>query len=712
VRRAGLLLAASLSSLAIFSATASGASYPVYICGSWSNNPGPFVPTASSGMSTWLSYCGTDPIAGFNLGAGGVSVPINGSAGWNATAPAGLTITHIYTVHDLSTDVGDGLGWWGEFYWNGGPGPAGGSAQITDSFKTYGCCQASFNAKTVGWVVVCRFASCSSYMYLEVGGVALQVNEDQGPWLVAPSGLWQAQGWIRDRWQLAFSGDSPSGICALYASINGQPVTLGPGAVVGRNSGTWHQCAGASAGPTLQTGDYGQGAMPLTIEGCDAAGACTGGFYTTTIYVDNSHPWVSLASPGDAPVTAGTQYVTATAGGSPSGIAEIDCSVDGAPDERYPEGGAQQPSVQVPVSGLGEHAVQCSAANTAVAQDGSHGWSVVPASTTLKIGEPTLSAISFSKIVDKLRCSRVRKRVRIPAHWVTVRRHHKLVRVHRRARTKVVKVMRCHPRTVQRRVTVWVTVVRHGKRVRVKRKKVVRVVLLPRVVYKAKHRVRHGHGAIVRGWLATATGVPLGGQVVRVLTAADNNEGRFSQAAVVTTAADGGWGAWLPAGPSRLVEAVYDGAATTEASVSGQVRLIVPAEVKLLRVWPRRVPWGATVHLTGELVGGYLPPGGALVRLRLGYGSTYNTYGVQEHVGGNGRFSTIATFGPGDPRIHRTYWFQIASLPMGNYPYAPAASRRVTVIVGGHPASRRPRRHHHRIKEAGHHRAASHRWRR
>ena len=80
---------------------------------------------------------------------------------------------------------------------------------------------------------------------------------------------------------------------------------------------------------------------------------------------------------------------------------------------------------------------------------------------------------------------------------------------------------------------------------------------------------------------------------------------------------------------------------------------------------PARVPWGGTVHLVGQLLGGYLPPGGALVRLRIGYGSTYETYGVQEHVSGNGRFSTVATFGPGDPSILRTYWFQIASLRWG-----------------------------------------------
>ena len=116
---------------------------------------------------------------------------------------------------------------------------------------------------------------------------------------------------------------------------------------------------------------------------------------------------------------------------------------------------------------------------------------------------------------------------------------------------------------------------------------------------------------------------------------------------------------------------------------------IVPAKIRLVRVWPARVPWGGTVHLVGQLLGGYLPPGGALVRLRIGYGSTYETYGVEEHVSGNGRFSTVASFGPGDPSILRTYWFQIASLPMGNYPYAPAASQRVPVIVGGLPRQRR-----------------------
>jgi hypothetical protein len=693
VRRVALFLAVSLGSLGIFAATALGARYNLYICGNWGTNQGPLVPSPSvSGQMLAGAFgCGSAG-ADLELEAAPLGpLPSGISASWTTTAPADITITHIYTVDDWSSNVGDNHGWWGEFFWNGGPGPAGRSNQIRDNFRTYGCCQAAFNDKTVGWFISCAASSCSDTAQLNVGGLDLTVDEDRGPWLTAPYGLWQASGWVRDRYQLVFYGDSPSGVCSLSAAINGQPVTLGPGSAVGRNTSTWHQCAGAGASPTIQTADYGQGPMPLTIQGCDAAGVCTGTFYSKTIYVDNSHPWVTLSSPGDVVDTGATQYVTVNAGGSPSGIAEIDCRVDGGPWQRIPEGGAQQPSAQVAVSGLGIHSIQCGADNTAVARDGSHGWSA-QASSTLKIGEPTISAISFAKIINGLRCHRVRKRVRVPAHWVTIRRHHKLVRVRRRAHTRVVRVTRCHLRIVKRRITVWVTINRHGKKVRVKRRKVIRVAVPPRIVSRTTKRVSHGHGETIGGWLGTAGGVALGGQTVRVLTAPDNGLGQFALATVATTTATGVWTAALPAGPSRLIEAVYDGGPTTESSISTQARLIVPAEVKLLNVWPRRIPWGATVHLTGQLVGGYLPPGGALVRLRLGYRSTYTTYGVQEHVSGDGRFSTVATFGPGAASIHRTYWFQIASLPMANYPFAPAASRRLTVVVGGHPKIRHRRR--------------------
>ncbi len=54
-------------------------------------------------------------------------------------------------------------------------------------------------------------ASCTQPADLNVGGVALAVTEEQGPWLVSPSGLWQAKGYVRGAWTVPFAGDSPSG---------------------------------------------------------------------------------------------------------------------------------------------------------------------------------------------------------------------------------------------------------------------------------------------------------------------------------------------------------------------------------------------------------------------------------------------------------------------------------------------------------------------
>lgn len=234
--------------------------------------------------------------------------------------------------------------------------------------------------------------------------------------------------------------------------------------------------------------------------------------------------------------------------------------------------------------------------------------------------------------------------------------------------------------------------VRHGKPVRVKRHETIRVVEFPHVVYHSTKRVSHGKPTTVNGWLGLPEGTALAGQVVQVLTAPDNGLGQFSGAAVAVTGAGGTWSARLPAGPSRLVEAHYGGAPTLEPSQSSQVHVVVPAEVKLITVTPRNVAWGGTVRIVGRLEGGYLPPGGALVRLRIGAGSAYTTFGVQEHVGGDGRFSTTYTFGAGQPSVYELFWMQVASLPMGNYPYAPANSRKLTVLVGGHPAPPRARR--------------------
>lgn len=670
-----IVISAAVLAFAAFRApagAAAGGYETVTTCGA-----GIFNPYAMSGMSN-LMFCppGTNIPPGMSIMTGDFKVPAGTRASWRADAPPGLMIVAVVIPHNqmYSLHLNDGSGWGGGFYWQGG------SAQSYNSTFGFGT---FFYSHYFGFQLICGWSVCDPPDHsaqITVQSINLDAQETQGPWIGSPDGLWQAQGWVRGAWPLHFYGDSPSGLCSLSATLNGQPVA-GATSVSAQVTNAWHQCAAPGVAPTVSTWTYGQGPIPLTLDTTDAAGLSVS--YDKTVYVDNSTPAVSLSGATDVAYTGSPAYVTATGGGSPSGIAGVSCSVDGAPAQWY--AGA---SAQVPVSGIGEHSVQCASENNATDAAGNHGWSGWQ-SWALKIGVPTVSGIAFQRIVDSMRCQLVREPVRVPARWITIRRHHRVKRVRKRAHTKIVKVMHCRPRTAWRRVTVWVTVRRHGRLMRVKRTRRLRIVLPPHAVMSTRRWVRFGAGTSVSGWLGTSTGTALGGQTVRILTAPDNGLGQFAQAAVAVTEENGSWTAQLPAGPSRLVEAVYDGSPTTQPSVSGQVRLIVPAKVRLVAIEPRRLAWGGTIHIAGQLLGGYLPPGGALVRLRIGFGSSYTTYGVQEHVTGSGRFTTTYTFGLGDPDVRRSYWFQIASLPMGDYPYAPAASRRITVTVGGNARSSR-----------------------
>jgi hypothetical protein len=654
----------------------------VQVCGSYANNV--FTSSTVPGIAA-TGRCPTPSYNGGGFGLFNTGTTARGQTGrWQTTTPAGLELVGATARQLASNGINDNQDYGGGFYWAGG-----GTGTNDQSPNNLGMVFSS-PSSYFGMQLVCGRGTCTAPAQLTVGAFSLYVRETSGPTLVAPTGLWQASGWVRGVWPFFAWGNSPSGLCSLSASLNGHLINTTTSA---QDVSTWHQCAAPPVSQSVDTSRYGQGALPLTLSTSDAAGVPAS--VTKTVYADNSTPAISLSGPVDAASTAGTQYVTATAGGSPSGIADVVCSVDGGPAQSYSGG-----SAQVPVNGIGTHTVSCYAQDNAVDPSGAHGQSST-ATTSLKIGQPTMVGIAFDKLVG-LRCHAARVRAEVPGHWITVRRHGKRVKVKTRAHTRVERLMRCHPRTVRRRTVVFVRQRRHGHLVKVKRIKIVRVVVPPRVIARTSRAVGFGRGTTVNGYLGTVAGIAIGGHAVRILTAPDNGGGQFTQAAVVTTAANGTWTATLPPGPSRIVEAVYGGGPTTEGASSGQVRVIVPAKVKLLSVSPR-VAWGGTVRITGQLFGGYIPPGGALVRLRIGQGSSYQTYGVQEHVTGNGRFTTTYTFGAGYAGIYKSYWFQIATLPMGNYPYAPAASGRRSVLVGGHPrppaAHRRHRKHkRHRAK--------------
>lgn len=674
----------------------------IHVCGSWTpatSSGGGTVGVATSRSTPGINTPAQCPVGQVGNGLDVIALgktTAGKRSSWQINAPAGFSIVGAHTVGNqgmVTYGVNQNMGWGGGFYWQGG------GAQVTPSEGNYS--SPAINSPYFGWQVVCGWSTCDgSTKPGEIGVFEIEIEgaETSGPGVsVAPGSLGAASSWVRGTWPIAFSADGPSGACQLAASLGGASVSQPLNEP--QSQTTWHQCSAGSFSQSFNTAAVPSGAgVPLVMWARDAAydyqaGAYLSSSVTKSANIDNDPVSINLSGPTDAPSTAGTQYVTATAAAGPSGVQGISCSVDSGPNQSF--SGA---SAQVPVTGIGSHSIRCAADNNATDASGNHGWSNW-ATWTLSIRQPTVSGIGFSRLVDRMLCHRARQRVKVPARWVTVHRHHRKVRVKRRAHTKLVTVTRCHPRIAHRKIYVWVTVKRKGKLVRVRHAKRVRVAVLPHVVTNTSKRVPHGKSTTVNGWLGMPGGTAIAGQTVRVLTAPDNGLGQFSPAAVATTGADGSWSARLSAGPSRLVEAVYDGAPTLEPSASSQVRVVVPAMVKLISVWPPRVAWSGTVRIVGQLVGGYLPPGGALVRMRLGQGAGYTTYGVQEHVTGNGRFETTYTFGAGLPSVHRKFWFQIASLPMGgDYPWAPADSGRATVVVGGHPVepSTPPKRRHHK----------------
>ena len=679
----------------------------IHLCGSYTPGSGSTGGTlgvatsgaSHSGVSTPYQCPSTQtgPANGMEVFGSGSGVPAGSRAYWQINAPSGVAIVGVHTEGSgmITYGINSNKGWGGGFYWNGG------GAQVHEGEIGYS--SPPLFSKYFGWQIICGTGTCDGNARpgeLSILGLELEAAEGSGPTVsIAPGSLGSATGWVRSWWPVAFAADGPTGACQLTASLGG--VSVSQPVSEPSNQTTWHQCSAGSFAQSFNTASVSSGAsVPLVMWARDAAydyaaHAYLSGTVTKPVNIDNDPVSINLSGPADAASSAGVQYVTASATAGPSGVQGILCTADGSPAQFY--SGA---SAQVPVSGIGEHSVRCAADNNAVDPSGGHGWSNW-ASWSMSIRQPTVSGIGFSKLIDAMLCHRVRVRVKVAARWVTVRRHHKLIRIRRRAHTKVVTVTHCHPRIVRRTITLWTTVRRHGKRVRVAHRKTIRVVVLPHVVTRGAKRVAHGKATTVNGWLGTPSGTALAGQIVRVLTAPDDGRGKFSRAAVTTTGANGSWTARLPAGPSRLVEAAYDGAPTLEPSTSGQVHVVVPAKVELISVSPTHVAWGGTVRIIGKLDGGYLPPDGALVRLRLGQGSGFTTYGVQEHVTGNGRFATTYTFGAGLPIVHQRFWFQIASLPMGgDYPWAPSDSRKVNVLVGGHP-SPPPRRHRrkHRARD-------------
>ena len=624
----------------------------------------------------YVDQCGI-PGEGLILSQDGVNRENPGqAAGWLASAPAGLAIVSAYVPAVIVNNV-VGTGYLAYFYWNGGGGPV----RVTGngSFSS-GIAPSS----TFGFLLECnpswRTRCPADGAVMDVEDIQLTVAETVGPSVTAigANNLWYmgAAEYVRGGgWSVAYSSSAPSGIDAMSASENGVGIGVPTPPGCSPNHTVWQQCPGAETwSPTISLA--GSGDQQLVLSASSAAGNTSAA--AEAIHVDSVQPTVSLSGPTSASSTAGTQYVTATANVGLSGLGSISCSTDGAPAQSY----ASSPA-QIPVSGLGMHSVRCTASNRSYNSAGQVAVST-PATWSLDIAAPTASGISFANIIHALKCRTVRERVKIPAKWVTVHRHGKLKEVHRRAHSKRVKRLKCHAQIVKRKVTVFVKVKRHGKTIRVKRTKVEKRVVLPQVVNEPTKRVPFGTGTTVSGVLGISSGTTLTalpGRTVDVLTAPDNELGQWTQAAVVTTAADGSWIAALPAGPSRLVEAVYAGDSTTLPSTSTAVKLFVPAQIKI-SITPHQLPWSKAITIRGYLVGGYVPPDGVALRLLVHYpGNRLASTLLALRTNPAGAFKFTWSYNSG--RGVATYGVSVATTATEtDFPFSASSSRRIAVTFG------------------------------
>jgi hypothetical protein len=498
-----------------------------------------------------------------------------------------------------------------------------------------------------GWQIECSTKStCTPTGGLPDGGVfgveaiSLEVQETTGPSLSATGdNLWNQQGWVRGAWSADLGASDPSGVCAMAATVDGAAIAsyIDPA----RDVSQWAQCHGSSLNSSVDTTSLPSGANALTLgfAATNAAGAASS--VSRTISVDNEPVALSLTGPSDVPSSGAAASISASASAGPSGVHGISCSTDGGSASFYP--GA---TAQIPVSGLGTHHVSCTAQNNALDSAGQRASSSAQ-TFTITLRSPTNINASFGRLVGEEIC-----------------------RGHGTAR-------RCRPRTIKRREVVTKIIRRHGKKVRIKRVRVVRRPVVPHLVTKRTLRVRYGHAATVQGVLGSQ-GAGLAGRAVTILAAPADGASQFAPIAHVTTDQEGAWRAKVPPGPSRLITASFGGTDTEEPAVSAPITLSVPAALSL-RVSPPHTHWGGQVTITGRLKGGYIPPRGELVVLRISYKGGVAEIG-HVYTTAEGRFSLPYHFLNGAG--HASYRIWAVTAAESGYPFASGRSRSVRISVG------------------------------
>jgi len=192
--------------------------------------------------------------------------------------------------------------------------------------------------------------------------------------------------------------------------------------------------------------------------------------------------------------------------------------------------------------------------------------------------------------------------------------------------------------------------------------------------------VPYGSGVSFSGRLTSARGTALGGLPVEVVETFDPGSVPFRRATTVRTAADGSFQARLAPGPSRRVEASFDGNRVLTRADADPVRLGVLGGVRFRASRPSARVGGASVVFRGHIgdLGAPLPEGSRAVELQFRFpGANWSEFRTVQ-ANRQGRFRYAYVFSDDDSRGVR-FQFRAYAPAADGWPYEPSFSRPVFV---------------------------------
>ena len=185
-----------------------------------------------------------------------------------------------------------------------------------------------------------------------------------------------------------------------------------------------------------------------------------------------------------------------------------------------------------------------------------------------------------------------------------------------------------------------------------------------------------GHTALtLTGRLTSSNGAPINDAQVKLLQQITGSPAT-TLVVTATTRSDGSWSLKAPTGPSRLLQvAFYSHTLDTVPAATLDFHESVPATVSIHA--PRGVRLGQFFNFSGQLTGGYIPPGGEEVQVQINYGGRWRELQlVDTNSRGKWKYRYAFTLEPG------TKWaFRAIAVRNGSYPFASHESRTIRVAV-------------------------------